>query len=317
MVWFRKSGHSGHHAGLSVTDAGVAVVRLAMPEGGSPVLAGCGFAPAGSGSVPDSAQRLVDQVSARRATACAVMNTGDYRLLLVEAPDLPPEEMRAAVRWRIRDLVDFPVENAVVDVFDIPEQARRGQSPMIYAVVAPADAVAAQVALVEESGLALEALDIPELCLRNVATMLPEDDAGVALLYLAEDHGVLTLTRQGVLYLVRRLEIGLEDIRDTLAGDTLTTDANSAVALEVQRSLDYFESHYDQRPVTNVVVTPNEQADSVAAYLGRELGTSARCLDLNELLPGGDPVAPDVQGKVLLAAGAALRPAAAQARAAA
>ena len=205
----------------------------------------------------------------------------------------------------------------MVDVFDIPEQARRGQSPMIYAVVAPADAVATQVALVEQSGLVLEALDIPELCLRNVATMLPEDEAGVALLYLAEDHGVLTLTRQGVLYLVRRLEIGLEDIRDTLAGETLTTDANSAVALEIQRSLDYFESHYDQRPVTNVVVTPNVQAEGVAAYLGRELGIAARCLDLNELLPGSDPVDHEMQGQVLLAVGAALRPTAARARAAA
>ena len=108
MVWFRKSGQSGDHAGVSVTDAGTAVVRVAAPDGEPPRLQGCAFA-AGA-SAADEVQQLVAQLSARRASACAVMNTGDYRLLLVEAPDLPPEEMRAAVRWRIRDLVDFPVE---------------------------------------------------------------------------------------------------------------------------------------------------------------------------------------------------------------
>ena len=69
------------------------------------------------------------------------MGTDAYQLVQVEAPEVQPDELRGAVRWKLKDIINFPPSEAIVDVFDIPEQARYVESRMIYAVAARAEAV--------------------------------------------------------------------------------------------------------------------------------------------------------------------------------
>ena len=65
----------------------------------------------------------------------SLLAIGDYQLLMVEAPEVPPAELRAAIRWRIRDLIDFHIDDAVLDVFDVPPSGARGvQQHLVHAV---------------------------------------------------------------------------------------------------------------------------------------------------------------------------------------
>ena len=61
-----------------------------------------------------------------RAPVSTVLRTDDYQLALVEAPDVPPAELRAAMRWRLKESIDFRVEDAVIDVFDVPRKPAAG-----------------------------------------------------------------------------------------------------------------------------------------------------------------------------------------------
>ncbi|MEL7450335.1 MAG: hypothetical protein AAFN78_14065, partial [Pseudomonadota bacterium] len=211
-----------------------------------------------------------------------------------------------AVRWKIKDLVAFSADDAVIDTIDIPEQANQSRRPMVYAVAAKSDAVQRQVELVGDAGLKLDAIDIPEMCLHNIAGCLPQAEAGVAFLHFAEKVGTLVLSRGGLLYLIRRIDTGLEAIRQTCSGALSTGDAVSEIALELQRSLDYFESHYDQRPITNIVLAPGAPPE-FSGLLAEQLGIGVSVLDLNELLSASEPIPADMQPLVLTAIGAALR----------
>ena len=57
-------------------------------------------------------------------------------------------------------------------------------------------------------------IDIPELALRNVATLLEVEERGAAFLYLAERRSTLLLVRQGVLYLTRHVETGVATLAE-------------------------------------------------------------------------------------------------------
>jgi len=46
----------------------------------------------------------------------------DSNLVMLEKPDVANNELRQAVRWRIKDSLSFDVNNAIVDVFEIPGQ---------------------------------------------------------------------------------------------------------------------------------------------------------------------------------------------------
>ena len=71
--------------------------------------------------------RVLARLPNRRAPTVSVLDPDSYRLLLVEAPDVPADELRAAVRWRVKDLIDFHVDDAVIDVFEMPQHARGGR----------------------------------------------------------------------------------------------------------------------------------------------------------------------------------------------
>lgn len=245
------------------------------------------------------ADRLDDQV------CITTLNVGTYALLLVEAPDVPATELRAAIRWRVKDLIDFHIDDAVIDVFDVPNQRVTGSNKMMYAVVAKSSTVRQQVDLLTGAGLKLDVIDIPELALRNIAALLPEDVAGVAMLYLDDRNGLITITRQQTLYLSRRIDTGYE----ILGSDLETAAARlDRIVVEIQRSLDYYESHFSQPPVTNVVIAPLPvRITGFEEYLAKQLGITVRPVDLNSLIDVEGSLDPQTQSRCMLAIGAALR----------
>jgi MSHA biogenesis protein MshI len=236
----------------------------------------------------------------------AVLSTDEYQLVQIEAPDVQPEELRSAVRWKLKDIISFPPSEAVIDVFDVPEQARYVESRMIYAVAARSDAVQRVVSLVKPRVRGFDVIDIPEMCLRNIAALLPQDEQGVALIALGENFAQLTLTCQGVLYLARRIDLGRRP-EGSAAEPSGNIDVES-LALELQRSLDYYESHFDRSAISEVVMTSgDERAEHLLGSLASATGHSVSLLDVEELFDVADGIEPDTRWPGLLALGAALR----------
>ena len=240
----------------------------------------------------------------------STLELGNYNLLLVEAPDVQPEELRAAIRWRVKDLIDFHIDDAVVDVFEVPNQKTAGRNKMMYAVVARADVVKQKIEQLIKAGLHLNVIDIPELALRNIAALLPEDVGGVALVYIGESSGLITITRQSTLYFSRRIEIGLRELPETImsADNDLVTSWLDSIIVEVQRSLDYYESHFSQPQVSAIVVSPmSKEVPGMLNYLSSQIDVPVRTLNVNELIDVTEPVSVEMQSYCMLAIGAALR----------
>jgi len=296
---FKRGRGAGSQIGVFVTREGVAAAQLAAVAGGKPRLERCIYEKQGS---EDPFVRVLARLPNRRAPAVSVLDPGGYRLTLVEAPDVPADELRAAVRWRVKDLIDFHVDDAVIDVFEMPPHARGGPNRMMYAVTAKADFVKQQIDLIETAGLNLEVIDIPELSLRNIATLLEIEERGTAFLYLGERRSTLLLVRQGVLYLARHVETGVATLAE--AGE-LRPDLVAGLTLEVRRSLDYFESHYEQTSIPQLYTSGLEEADR--EQIGRELGITVGDIDLKHLIDMDDSLSPELQRLCLPAIGAALR----------
>jgi MSHA biogenesis protein MshI len=144
--------------------------------------------------------------------------------------------------------------------------------------------------------------------LRNLSALLPQDQKGVATFLLGEKFAHLVLTRQGVLYLARRIEYNRGykmDESDSRNGDHI--DA-ATLGLELQRSLDYFESHYDQTPIGDLVIAPGGAiGEQLALRLRSETSLRISLLNLDDLTDGATKIADTLSTECLLALGAALR----------
>lgn len=296
-------------------------VAAVTPGVDKPQLTLCDFALWQEGAPPQHllAQKA-KQFSLAKRDCTTVMELGDYTILSVEAPDVPANELRAAVRWQIKDLIDFHIDDAVVDVFDTPASGAHGQQKNMYVVVSRTSAVQQRVDQLQEAEANLTTIDIPELVLRNITASLPENEAGVAMIYLTRERGLIVVTRQSTLYFARTLDIGYDYLNQaasdssglSLEGSLETAmGSNGAfdqLVLEVQRSLDYYDRYFVQPPVAGLVLAPMEvPVPGLDDYLHQALGLSVRYLDISEVVDCAQPLSAAEQAHCLPAIGAALR----------
>ena len=88
-------------------------------------------------------------------------------MLKVEAPTVPNEELKAAIPWCIQDMIDFPVEQAVIDYYPLPNFDLPGRGRTIMVTVIQSEIIYDYTRYCEQAGLALKVIDIQELALRN------------------------------------------------------------------------------------------------------------------------------------------------------
>ncbi|MGO9512617.1 MAG: hypothetical protein ACLP2F_03110 [Steroidobacteraceae bacterium] len=300
----RKSSAAKGRIGLAFGTNEVAVA-LVRRDSGTPVLERCELLPIDPAGGADAASAAIRAVGLPRVPVSTVLSADDYQLALIEAPDVPPAELRAAMRWRLKETIDFRVEDAVIDVFEVPDQNRGGHRRMMYAVAARRGAIDRHASAL--AGVpSFDVVDVPELCLRNLAALLPTAAAGVALLHLGESTANIVLVRGKTFYFARQMDLQAT-LHITPRSDGERLDAASVV-LELQRSLDYYERHFDQPPITRIAVSPaGPRAAELARDLGSETGFEVTSLDLNVLLSCAAPIEPAAQATCLLAVGAALR----------
>src|SRR5690606_14958471 len=123
------------------TATGVTLAQVRREPGLPAVLEVCESHEAKKTELAGLLSQLCRQHDLDSYTCISVMDAGSYNLLLVEAPDVQPAELRAAIRWKIKDMIDFHLDDAVIDVFEVPDQKAAGRNQMMYAVVARASKV--------------------------------------------------------------------------------------------------------------------------------------------------------------------------------
>ncbi|MBF0368765.1 MAG: hypothetical protein HQL52_04830 [Magnetococcales bacterium] len=235
------------------------------------------------------------------------LGTEQYDLFPQEAVDVPQEEMAMAMRWLVRNRLDYPVEEAVVDCFEIPEaggQSAAAATKKVYVVAAQREVVKKCVDALQPPRLNLQSIEILELALNNVAARLPESEEGVALLYLppGEETGILLVSRQGMLHLVRQVGGVSDDAMD------LGIDPGDALGGESQRSLDYYQNHFAKPPVAALyLITSPENETRLAPALSHHLKVRVKNFELSTLLKVDLELAPELHAYLFPALGAALR----------
>jgi len=283
----------------------VCVAQVQQKNGRRPLLYAFDFHPWPAG---ESQEKVLARIAAdyglKRASCSTVLDQNEYSLLLTEAPDVPADELRAAMRWRIKDLIDFHINDATIDVFDVPGDRVVGRARPMYAVAARSAVIQKRVDLLDGAGINLEVIDIAEMAQRNLAALLPEDARGVALLSFAAGSGLLTISKQGELYLSRNLDVGLDVL-------TQTEDVGGhfdRVVLEIQRSLDYYDSHFRQSPLAGVVLVPlSRPVAGLEEHLRANLSVNVSTMDLTQLMDFRNEFDPTARARCLLTIGAALR----------
>jgi MSHA biogenesis protein MshI len=257
----------------------------------------------------DAAQHLAKEHGFSRYQCSTLLSPGEYQLLLVEAPNVPRAELKTAIRWRIKDLLDFHVNDATVDVLAVPPNPAAGgeRAQSMYAVTARNDLIQACIARFESARIPLSVIDIPETSQRNIAALFEHDERGLALLYVGSNESLLTINFRGELMLARRIDVGLQEL--TSAVGAAREEQFQRVLLELQRTFDHFDRQFAYVPVAKLLLAPEPEESALLEYLAGNLDMPVERLRLAAAIEFGAraELEPSEEWRLFHLIGAALR----------
>ena len=266
---------------VELGDASVSLAHV-VPEGGQPALKFAEERP-WNPAEPKSLERVAREFGAKRFRCTTLLKPAEYNILLVEAPAVKPDELKSAVRWRIKDMLDYHVDDATIDVLDVPVPA--GAAPRthyMYTVAARNETIRATLDRFNAGGVPLSVIDIPDTAQRNIAVRLEADQRGVVALTFDEQGGLMTVSFNGELYLSRRLDVNALDLTEA-QGDERTRLLDR-VLMETQRSLDYCERSYPFFSLGRMIIGPFAGDAALRAHLAANLYLPVEGLELGQVV---------------------------------
>lgn len=207
---------------------------------------------------------LLDQTPIPRQSCIITLGHQFYEMLLVDEPEVPELEMREAVKWKLKDLVSKNVQSYVVDAFKLPSDAYRGRMKMVYAAAIESQLISQLVDVCHQAELPILGIGVNELSMTTLAKSFANShtDESIAVVCLNGHGGTINLIENGHLYLTRTIEIEQEN-QATFSGN-LGFQANPAenLSVDIQRSLDYYESQLGKSNVAKVYLLASDQNHS-------------------------------------------------------
>lgn len=305
MRLFKRAKNKDGWLSIVIARDGIMAAAVDRIAGSRPLVRVASLIP-GQGSVETIDKAAREGMAASRHVV-TLLAGGDYQIVNVEAPNVPREELKTAIRWRLKDILDFPAAEATIDVLDIPLDANARAQQSVFAVAARNTVIQPRQKLFLDAKVALHAIDIPEMAQRNVSAMLEPEGRGVAMLSFGDDGGLLTVSYRGELYLSRRFDVTLAQLLES--DHDRKHQSFDKITLELQRSLDHFERQYSFISIAKLVLGPSP-VSGLDEYLSSNLYTPVETLDLATLFDlSRTPELADKaqQQRFFLAIGAALR----------
>lgn len=305
---FRRNRHGqAGWTAVSWLPEGIAVARVQRVANGKPRVNLCRLYSADT--TVAALEKATKDANLASSACSSLLNNGAYQILLVEAPNVQRDELKTAIRWVVKDLIDYHIDDATVDVLDLPPDPNGStRTHSMYAVTARNSVIQNIVDLFADSKVALNVIDIPEMAQRNLATLVEEPGRGVALLSFDDSGGLFTVSFNGELYLTRRIDISLPQIAE--ASSESRTHLFERITLELQRSLDHFDRQYHFISVSKLFVAPLPEQLGLREYLANNLYVNVIAFKLDEVVDLAavpDLSNPENQQRHWLTIGAALR----------
>jgi MSHA biogenesis protein MshI len=243
------------------------------------------------------------------ASVVWLLGRGQYQLLSSEAPeDLPRQEWRDALRWQLKEMAEFDVASAQIDVLDVPGnpqlELRRQQ---VWAVLSPRKLLEPLVVEALAAHMRLAAIDIPETALRNLSGRCEPEGRAQALLSFGSGTGQLVVTYQGELMMARQIDVQAQALSSD--DDARRDAAIDRSSLEVQRTLDSFERVHSHLLLSRLLVVPGPGLGALSSHLAQFISVPVQTFDLSEVVDtsAAPELAGTASGPWLNVIGAALR----------
>ena len=220
-------------------------------------------------------------------TQCNIaFSISKYQLLQLDRPAVEDAELNQALQWAVKEQL-FSDDELVIDYFDPPAAASNIKKLNVVAI-SKRDVIEVRDGVLK-AGLALNIIGIEELAICNLVA--PSDDAVITLKQEESGQLSLNIVKRNQLFFSRRLR-GYENLAN-FSPEELKMGVVDNLSLEIQRSMDYFESQLRQAPVKKVYLSlDTNHQDALAEFIKEVIFVSVEKFIPNVTKNTDMPIAP-------------------------
>ena len=290
---------------IDLNEHGFAIAEVKR-EGGAIKVLNCQFVHNSNTKIrAELIRELVDRRQISAAHTTWVLSGNVYKFLLAEAPNAPLESLRAVMPSKIKDSLPWKVAETTADVLALPPDAFRGRKKSVYVAASETKFIEQQMGLLHEVGIEPEAITTIEIAIKAYWDIVkPSAKTSVGIMRITENGGVIVMMCDGAIYLARRIVVALDELQEEGVN---RQDVFDQVVLEIQRSVDFYESQLGKGPVSKVLMLPPPIDLGIGfEYIEQNISTNIEILDPLTLLESGIELSTKDQAYCVGALGAAI-----------
>lgn len=252
---------------------------------------------AGEETLAAKLAEVIEEKSLQRSSLSIVLPSHRIQTSQIEKEDLPDTQDQEALPWTLKDFISIPPQDMVCDYIDMPLQPF-GQKPKAQVFATSRSYLENLLSQLHESNVTITDILTEQFALARLQTS--KDAAQLVFIQHEEGEGTLLILKNQQICFARK-------IRGTSALNKMTEDEIALggadnLTLEIQRSIDYYESQLKQPPIKNVFIAmASANVEGIIDAMNQGLPVKAKQLPIADLI-GGD----NVSLRYLPAVGAAL-----------
>jgi MSHA biogenesis protein MshI len=292
---------NGKLCAFEIGKAGIAFAEISSRGKARLALKSFGFYPYDQPSETNIRQTLtaiVNENSLKDKKCSCILGANDYKISLLDIPKVEPSEYRDAAKWEIKDVLDFPVDDAIVEVF-LPDPNLKGEVNKLHVLAVRASYLRALKNYFFDAGLKLTTIDIREFALRNLIEKIIDPSESVVFLEIDDQSCLLMIVVNGVINFIRRIPL--------LEETSSTREKAEKLHEEIQRSLDYYANELNYTLPAKFLFAPGQESKRKSfAFLFEQLDKHYSFIDLEDIFPT-PKIDHELQSKIYVAVGGVLR----------
>ncbi|RYV03462.1 MSHA biogenesis protein MshI [Shewanella sp. OPT22] len=193
------------------------------------------------------------------ASLSIALSSEFYQLIQADKPNVDESELKAALIWAVKDLVNVPPANIHLDYFDAPIAA----NGKVNVVVTAKDTIQDIALAAQKHNVHIKQISIEELLLPKISHDV--DQAQLVLCHYEGGELLLSIVKNDAIYLQRRIR-GFHAL-DKMSREDLSYGATDNLSIEIQRSMDFYEGQLRQAPIKKITVVIDNVAEDLADLL--------------------------------------------------
>ena len=217
-------------------------VLAQLQAGGVYSVSQFGVVQQGTDSTDDFVRKL-QALGLKGREARFMLRPSQYQLLQIDAPAVPPDELRSAARYQIKEMLDHHIDDVTLDVMQVGDGQQNGAGHL-FVVAATNEVLRSVLGLGEALRLTVAVVDIQETAQRNLQNALVAQKgmskiANAALVLIEGQQAVLTISANEELFYSRRF-----DLPEGFLTASWGVDSGGAAALGAYAPVDEYVPDY-------------------------------------------------------------------------